>query len=147
MSGLLFVSQAMLDGWAEQGKIDFAGNVLTLLPGGGQGRSYRLRPAVRFLALLDAGVDHHALLSKVKTHAQLKELAAEVVGDSCLVGETAYEVEPGFLAEAAAVQAGERAKTEGSGGPRPFPPGEPLSRPGHVAGHAEARPAPARKHG
>ena len=28
MAGLLFVAQAMLDSWAEQGKIDFVGNVM-----------------------------------------------------------------------------------------------------------------------
>jgi hypothetical protein len=49
MSGLLFVSQTMLDSWTEQGKIDFVGNVMTLLSGDGKGRSYALEPAVKFV--------------------------------------------------------------------------------------------------
>ena len=169
MGGLLFVSQAMLDSWAEQGKIDFVGNVMTLLAGEGQGRSYALEPAVRFLKLLGEDDDPHGLVHKVKSVAQLREMGAEPVDDSCILGDVAYEVQPGFLAEAAALQAaatarprapgpaprqppsgrrsrrraaggpsarpparrdaapeGARGAAEGSRGPRPFPPGEPL---------------------
>ncbi|WP_242396063.1 hypothetical protein, partial [Anaeromyxobacter oryzisoli] len=105
MGGLLFVSQAMLDGWAEQGKIDFVGNVMTLLAGEGRGRSYALEPAVRFLKVLGADADPNGLLHKVKTLAHLREMGAEPVDDSCILGELAYEIEPGFLAEGAALQA------------------------------------------
>ena len=105
MSGLLFVSQAMLDSWAEQGRIDFVGNIMTLLSGEGKGRSYALDPAVRFLGVLGGDADPNGLLRKVKSTAQLKELGAEAVDDSCILGDTAYQVEPGFLAEAGALQA------------------------------------------
>jgi hypothetical protein len=105
MAGLLFVSQAMLESWAGQGKIDFAGNVMTLLAGEGKGRSYALVPAVRFLKLAGAEADPHALLHKVKSVDQLRELGAEQVDASVLLGEVAYEVEPGFLAEVSALQA------------------------------------------
>jgi hypothetical protein len=105
MSGLLFVSQAMLDSWAEQGKIDFVGNVMTLLAGGGKGRSYALDPAVRFMKVIGDEKDPHGLLHKVKSAAQLEELGADPAGDSCILGDVAYEVQPGFLAEAAALQA------------------------------------------
>jgi hypothetical protein len=110
MSGLLFVSQAMLDSWAEAGKIDFVGNVMTLLAGDGKGRSYALDPAVRFMKVLGGEKDPHGLLHKVKSTAQLKELGAEPAGDSCILGDVAYEVQPGFLAEAAALQAAASAK-------------------------------------
>jgi hypothetical protein len=105
MSGLLFVSQAMLDSWAEQGKIDLVGNVMTLLAGEGKGRSYALDPAVRFMKVLGVDADPHALVHKVKSVAQLRELGADPAGDSCILGDVAYEVQPGFLAEAAALQA------------------------------------------
>src|SRR5512142_2255040 len=105
MGRLLFVSQAMLDSWAGQGKIDFVGNVMTLLAGEGKGRSYALDPAVRFLKVLGGDADPNALVHKVKTVAQLREMGAEPVGDSCILGDVGYEVEPGFLAEAAALQA------------------------------------------
>ncbi len=112
MSGLLFVSQAMLDSWAEAGKIDFVGNVMTVLAGDGKGRSYALEPAVRFLEVLGQEKDPHGLLHKVKSTAQLKELGAEPAGDSCILGDVGYEVQPGFLAEAAALQAAATAKPE-----------------------------------
>jgi len=41
----------------------------------------------------------------VKSAAQLEEMGAEPVDDSCILGDVAYEVQPGFLAEAAALQA------------------------------------------
>jgi hypothetical protein len=41
----------------------------------------------------------------VKSVAQLKEIGAEPVDDSCILGDTAYEVQQGFFAEAAALQA------------------------------------------
>jgi hypothetical protein len=145
MGGLLFVSQAMLDSWAEQGKIDFVGNVMTLLAGEGRGRSYALDPAVRFLKLLGEGQDAKGLVHKVKSVAQVKDIGGEPVGDSCIVGDVAYEVQPGFLAEAAALQAAaavpqaERGRGapaaahppggEAGGAPRPRPPGAaPLPR-------------------
>jgi hypothetical protein len=110
MSGLLFVSQAMLETWAEQGKIEFAGNVMTLLAGDGVGRKYALDPAVRFLKVVGAEADPHGLVHKVKSVAQLREMGAEPVDDSCILKDTAYEVQPGFLAEGAALQAAATAR-------------------------------------
>jgi hypothetical protein len=110
MGRLLFVSQAMLDSWAGQGKIDFVGNVMTLLAGEGKGRSYALDPASRFLRVVGNEPDPNGLLHKVKTVAQLKEMGAEPVDDSCILGDLAYEVEPGFLAEAAALAAAATAR-------------------------------------
>ena len=135
MGRLLFVSQAMLDSWAGQGKIDFVGNVMTLLAGEGKGRSYALEPAARFLKVVGNDADPNALLHKVKTVVQLREIGAEPVDDSCILGEVAYEVEPGFLAEAAALAAAATALPARA----PAPP--PAAAP---AGQAPARPAGAR---
>jgi hypothetical protein len=112
MSGLLFVSQAMLDSWAEAGKIDFVGNVMTLLAGEGKGRSYALEPAVRFMKVLGDEKDPNGLLHKVKSVAQLKEQGADPAGDNCILGDVVYEVQPGFLAEASALQAAASARPE-----------------------------------
>ncbi|HET8539405.1 MAG TPA: hypothetical protein VFL83_05990 [Anaeromyxobacter sp.] len=142
MGRLLFVSQAMLDSWAGQGKIDFVGNVMTLLAGGGKGRSYALDPAVRFLKVVGAEVDPNGLLHKVKTVAQLKEMGAEPVDDSCILGDLAYEVEPGFLAEAAALAAAataQPARPPPGQPPAPAAPPAPGARP---AARADAPPAP-----
>jgi hypothetical protein len=112
MAGLLFVSQAMIDSWADQGRIDFVGNVMTLLSGEGRDRSYALEPAVRFLALLGAEADPHQLLKKVKSIVQLRDLGAEVIDASVVLGDVAYEVEPGYLAEVSALQAAASAKAD-----------------------------------
>jgi hypothetical protein len=117
VSGLLFVTQAMLDSWAEQGKIGLVGNVMTLLAGDGQGRSYALDPAVRFMKVLGGDEDPGGLVHKVKSAAQLRELGADAAGDSCIVGDAAYEVQPGFLAEAGAVQAAATARSAAPGRP------------------------------
>jgi hypothetical protein len=127
MSGLLFVSQAILDSWAEQGKIEFVGNVMTLLGGDGKGRSYALEPAVRFLKVLGDERDRYALLHKVKSVAQLKELGGDPAGDSCLLGDVGYEVQPGFLAETSALHAAVRSP-------------EPAARPTPGAASARSRP-------
>ena len=128
MSGLLFVSQAMLDSWAEAGKIDFVGNVMTLLAGEGKGRSYALEPAVRFLKVLGDEKDPNGLLHKVKSTAQLKEMGAEPAGDSCILGDVAYEVQPGFLAEAAALQAAASARPEAAKAAAGQAPGGPAGK-------------------
>jgi len=140
MSGLLFVSQAMLDSWAEQGKIDFVGNVMTLLAGEGKGRSYALDPAVRFMKTLGDEKDPHGLLHKVKSVAQLKEIGADPAGDSCILGDVGYEVQPGFLAEAAALQAAATAQPTSPPAPRPKPAERTAApQPGQVA-PARSRP-------
>jgi hypothetical protein len=142
MAGLLFVSQAMLDSWAGVGKIDFVGNVMTLLAGDGKGRSYALEPAVRFLKVLgdDPAADPNGLVRKVKPVAALRALGAEAVGDSCILGDVAYEVEPGFFAEASVLQAAASSR------PAPEASAEPPRAPGASAGRAAA-PASARAFG
>lgn len=139
MGGLLFVSQAMLDSWAEQGKIDFVGNVMTLLSGEGKGRTYALDPAVRFMKVLGEEKDPNGLVHKVKSVTQLREMGAEPAEDSCILGDVAYEVQPGFLAEASALQAAATAQPTKAAVAKPAPaaagqagapaPGDARSRP------------------
>jgi hypothetical protein len=107
--GLLFVSQALLAAWAGQGRIDLDGRSIALLGGQARGRRYALVPAVRFLKVAGGGEDAHGLVARVKTLDQVREIGGEAMADSVVLGEVAYEVEPGFLAEASAVQAAARA--------------------------------------
>jgi hypothetical protein len=103
--GLLFVSQSLLDAWTERERVEVSGGALTLRGREGEGRRYALDPAVRFLRVAGGGEDPHRLLARVKTTAQLRSMGAEVMAGSVVLGDVAYEVEEGFLAEAAAVQA------------------------------------------
>ena len=93
MAVVLFVSQAVLEAWSEQGRIAFAGQAMTVREGAGAGRCYALEPAVRFLKVVGADRDPHGLVAKVKTDAQQR------LGASVLRGEVGYEVQPGYLAQ------------------------------------------------
>jgi hypothetical protein len=59
---------------------------------------YPVTPAVHILQVV-SGEDTQGLVTKVKTEDQLKTLGAEQMADSVLLGDTAYEVVPGYLAE------------------------------------------------
>lgn len=106
MSDLKFVPQSMLDVWSDLGKVQLDGTTLRLP---GEGVEFALSPAVRFLAVLE-GEDRHKLMHKVKAESFVKEIGGEVMDDSCLVGDTAYQVQAGFLAEGAALAAAQTAK-------------------------------------
>ena len=119
MGDLKFVPQSMLDIWADLGKIELDGATLRIPS---ESASFVLTPAVRFVSLLE-GEDSHKLLAKVKTDAYVKEIGGEVMTDSCLVGDTAYQVQAGFLAQSEALAAAQTAKAT-----RPLAPKGPATR-------------------
>lgn len=100
MADYLFVPQSVLDRWSEQGRISVDGTILTIL---GENRSFVLASAVRFMKM-EEGEDAAGLLHKVKTTDALKAMGAEHYRESVLLGETAYEVQEGFLADAHALR-------------------------------------------
>jgi hypothetical protein len=100
MADYLFVPQSVLDRWSEQGRIEVDGNVLTIL---GEHKSFALTPAVRFIKM-EAGDDNAGLLAKVKTTDALKQMGAEHYRESVILGENAYQVQQGFLADANALR-------------------------------------------
>jgi 3-oxoacyl-ACP reductase-like protein len=100
MADYLFVPQSVLDRWSEQGRIQVDGNVLTIL---GEKKSFALTTAVRFIKM-EAGDDHAHLLAKVKTTDALKQMGAEHYMESVILGESAYQVQMGFLADANALR-------------------------------------------
>jgi hypothetical protein len=100
MADYLFVPQSVLDRWSEQGRIQVDGNVLTIL---GEHKSFALTSAVRFIKM-EAGEDNAGLLAKVKTTDALKQMGAEHYMESVILGESAYQVQQGFLADANALR-------------------------------------------
>jgi hypothetical protein len=100
MADYLFVPQSVLDKWSEQGRIQVDGNVLTIL---GEGKNFALTQAVRFIKM-EAGDDTAGLLQKVKTTDALKQMGAEHYMESVILGEVAYQVQQGFLADANALR-------------------------------------------
>jgi hypothetical protein len=95
----LFISQGRLDAWSSEDRVRIDSDVMTLA---GDGRSFRLRPAVRFLKLSGSdGDDPHQLVGRVKLLDDLSRLGAEQFMESVIVGDTAYDVQSGFLGEPA----------------------------------------------
>jgi hypothetical protein len=94
----LFISQERIDRWMEEGKVKIDGEIM-VLPA--LGKSFRLRPAVHMLRIVSDDSDLQGLVGRVKTEEQLRELGGESYGSSVIIGETAYECEPGFVGEVA----------------------------------------------
>ncbi len=103
----LFLSQAQLEEWALADKADIQDDQLVL---SGESTRVPVVPAVHFVKLV-SGADEHGLVAKVKTEPQLQSLGAEQMADSVLLGEAAYEVVPGYVAEVAPPPTGSRKNT------------------------------------
>jgi len=100
MADYLFVPQSVLAKWSEKGRVELKGHVLILLR---ENKSFQLTSAVRFLKM-EAGEDVKGLLQKVKTLDALKQMGAEHYRESVILGESAYQVQQGFLADANALR-------------------------------------------
>ena len=100
MADYLFVPQSVLDKWSDKGRVELKGHVLHLLK---EKKSFQLTPAVRFLKM-EAGGDVKGLLQKVKTLDALKQMGAEHYQESVILGDSAYQVQQGFLADANALR-------------------------------------------
>lgn len=95
MGDLKFVPQRTLDDWTDLGKIEIDGSTLRIPS---ENATFHLTPAVHFVALVE-GEDEHRLVGRVKTERHVRDIGGELLTDSCIVGDTAYQVQPGFLAE------------------------------------------------
>ncbi len=97
----LFISQEALSELLDAGSCDLEAEELRLA-GEPDGR-FALVTAVRFLAV-EVGVDEAGLLDRVLDVEALEARGAEHVGESVLLGETAYRVQEGFLAAPASLR-------------------------------------------
>lgn len=90
----VFFPQEALDRWLRAGQVDLAGAELTIRS---RRRRYRLVEGARVLAEVSGLGDPHELVGRVKTVAFLTELGAELLGESMVIGDNAYDVVPGWL--------------------------------------------------
>jgi hypothetical protein len=90
----LFISQERMNSWTSEDKIRVEGETMTLV---GDGRCFRVEPAVRFLKVSGDGPDPHGLVGKVKTVASLEGMGGEHFMESVILGDTAYDVQTGFI--------------------------------------------------
>ena len=91
----LFLPQTTLEDWASSERADVHDRALVLT---GESVKFPVEPAVHVVTLV-SGPDEHQLLKKVKTDAQLAALGAERLADSVVAGESAYDVESGYVVQ------------------------------------------------
>jgi hypothetical protein len=106
----LFLPQKTLEEWSAAEKADLQDGKLVIAE---NKASHAVVPAVHFEKLV-SGTDSGQLVGRVKTMTQLDSLGAEHMMDSVLLGETAYQVTPGYVADvpapAPAVKGGDKKK-------------------------------------
>jgi hypothetical protein len=92
----LFLSQAVLDRWLGEGRVEVDGEVMTTLP---DRRNFCLKTAVLFQNELTGAGDAPDLLGRVKDVDQIAELGGDYSAGSVILGDLAYEVAEGFIGE------------------------------------------------
>jgi hypothetical protein len=90
----LFVPQYVLDEWVVQGAAEVEGETLSTQH---PRVTYGMKAALRFLRELTSSGDVEQWVGTVKTTEAVKSRGGEHYRDSVVLGETAYEVEEGFL--------------------------------------------------
>lgn len=91
----VFFPDEALDAWLASGKAELAAGYLTTKP---EGHRYRVVEAVRVLGEVTGGADGHELVGKVKPLVYVRELGAEVLGDSMVLDDNAYDIVTGWVA-------------------------------------------------
>ncbi len=94
MENRFFFPQAALDQWIVDERVDFKDGQLTVL---GPGRKYKLFEAVHIVREVSGSTDGHELVGRVKSRGALEQLGAEIIEMSMLIGDAAYDVEPGWM--------------------------------------------------
>lgn len=90
----VFFPQAALDQWISDGKVDLAGDELTIKP---DARRYKILEAARIVREVTGLADGNQLVGKVKTRQHLSDLGADLLETSMVLGDNAYDVVPGFV--------------------------------------------------
>src|SRR4051794_41145450 len=94
MRNRVFFPQAALDEWLATDRVDLVRDELTIIS---ENRKFRIVEAVRILREVAGAPDEQELVGKVKSMNYLAELGAEILEQSMILGEAAYDVVPGFV--------------------------------------------------
>ena len=92
----IFVSQKRVQQWTEEGRVHIEGNQMTLPE---LGRMFRLTEAFYVERAVSDGGDVLGLKGRVKSRNQIAQLGGEVFLNSLVIGDAAYEGDPGFVGE------------------------------------------------
>jgi hypothetical protein len=93
MRNRVFFPQASLDQWAVEGKIELTPTELVIVS---EGRRYDITEVVRVVVEVTASPDPHGIIGKVKSKAELEGIGAEILENSMIIGDNAYDVVPGW---------------------------------------------------
>jgi hypothetical protein len=92
----VFLPQAVVDAWITSDKVELSGETMIFRA---SSLTLRLIPGFYFERVAGGSDDTNQLLGRAKSQAALAALGAEVYMSSMILGETAYEVEAGFIAK------------------------------------------------
>ena len=92
----LFISHERIDKLSADNRVVLDGDRLSVPA---LGASFRLSPAVHIKRVVGGEGDAYALVGRVKTEEHMRKLGADVLANSAVLGDTAYECESGFLGE------------------------------------------------
>jgi len=95
MSLRVFLSQTTIDNWVASDRVDLQGEFITLQPAG---LRLRLASAAFFRAVAGGSADARALVGKVKDQQAIGAMGGEAYMSSVVIGDSAYDVDPGFVA-------------------------------------------------
>ena len=93
MTNRVFFPQACLDQWGIEGKIELTPTELVVL---GEGRRYAISEGVRVVVEVTGANDPHGFIGKVKEKAELDAMGAEMLENSMILGDNAYDIVPGW---------------------------------------------------
>ncbi len=94
MQNRVFFPQSAVDQWGIDGKIDLVAGELILLA---DGRRYKVEEAVRIVAEVTGANDDRKIVGKVKPRRALDEIGAELLENSMILGDNAYDVVTGWM--------------------------------------------------
>ena len=97
MQNRVFFPQSAVDQWGIDGKIDLVAGELILLA---DGRRYKVEEAVRIVTEVTGANEEHKIVGKVKPKRSLDEIGAEILQDSMILGDNAYDIVPGWMGSA-----------------------------------------------
>lgn len=93
MRNRVFFPQASLDEWIALDQVDLTAEELQLRD---SSKRYRIVEAVRITREVTDTPDPNEIVGKVKSKAFLAELGAEILENSMIIGDNAYDIVPGF---------------------------------------------------
>jgi hypothetical protein len=94
MQNRVFFPQSAVDQWGIDGKIDLVAGELILLA---DGRRYKVEEAIRVVTEVTGANDDRKIIGKVKPKRALDEIGAELLENSMILGDNAYDVVQGWM--------------------------------------------------